>query len=295
MSPTEALGVPAPRIALVGADGMLGRAFVERLTEEGVSFRALTFPDLDLTSDDSVARAFDSPLDLVINCAAWTDVDGAETREAEASAVNGEGAGRLARACRRVGARLCHFSTDYVFNGQATAPYPTDAAFDPVNAYGRSKAMGERLIVESGCRYLIVRTSWLYAPWAKNFVRTIADLARTRDHLRVVADQRGRPASAEYLALTSLDLLRKTDDAASAGLIFHATDGGACSWFEFAQAIVEQVAPACRVEACLAAEFPRPARRPAYSVLDLAATEALLGPRRPWRQNLADVLARLQP
>lgn len=288
MSPAD------PHVLLLGADGMLGRAFSERLTRDGIAFRALTYPAIDLTSDDSVARAVTAPVDLVINCAAWTDVDGAETREAEATAVNGAGTGRLAQACRRVGARLVHFSTDYVFNGTASAPYPTDAPRDPVNAYGRSKAVGEQLLEESGCRYLLIRTSWLYAPWAKNFVRTIAELARKRDSLRVVADQRGRPTSAEALAVASLALSARTAGATS-GLTFHLTDAGECSWFEFAREIGARVAPACQVVACLAAEYPRPARRPAYSVLDLAPAEALLGPLQPWREALAEVLGRLEP
>ena len=204
-------------------------------------------------------------------------------------------AGRLAHACRRAGARLVHFSTDYVFNGTATTPYPTDGRRDPVNAYGRSKAVGERLLEASGCRYLLIRTSWLYAPWAKNFVRTIAELARKRDSLRVVSDQRGRPTSAEGLAASTLALIGKTEAASSSALTFHVTDGGECSWFEFAREIVARVAPTCQVVACPAAEYPRPARRPAYSVLDLAPAEALLGPLRPWREALADVLARLEP
>ena len=289
MSPPD-----APPVLLLGADGMLGRAFSERLTRDGVPFRALTYPAFDLTSDDSVTRAFAAPTSLVINCTAWTDVDGAETREAEATAVNGTGTGRLAQACRRAGARLVHFSTDYVFNGTATVPYPTDGARDPVNAYGRSKAVGERLIEASGCRYLLIRTSWLYAPWAKNFVRTIAELARKRDSLRVVSDQRGRPTSAEGLAASSLALIAKTEGLSSPGLTFHLTDGGDCSWFEFAREIVARVAPACQVVPCLAAEYPRPARRPTYSVLDLAPAEALLGPLRPWPEALGDVLARLE-
>jgi len=284
----------APAILLLGADGMLGRAFSERLVRDGIPFRPLTYPTIDLTSEDSVARAFATPVTLVINCAAWTDVDGAETREAEATAVNGEGTGRLAQACRRAGARLVHFSTDYVFNGAATTPYAPDAARDPVNAYGRSKAVGERLLEASGCRYLTIRTSWLYAPWAKNFVRTIAELARKRDSLRVVADQRGRPTSAEGLAAASLALIRKTEDAASPGLTLHVTDGGECSWFDFAREIAAHVAPTCQIVPCLAAEYPRPARRPAYSVLDLTPTEALLGPLRSWREALADVLGRLE-
>lgn len=282
-------------LLLIGADGMLGRAFSELLTREGIAFRPLQYPEIDLTRDDSVAKALAAPVDVVVNCAAWTDVDGAETREAEAAAVNGTGAGRLAAACAARGALLLHYSTDYVFSGEASAPYPVDAATgEPVNAYGRSKALGEKLLAASGCRYLLLRTSWLYAPWAKNFVRTIADLAKKRDHLRVVEDQWGRPTSAEHLAQASLALWRRFAGDASVRRTFHVTDGGSCSWFEFARAIVAQVAPQCRVEPCLAAEFPRPARRPRYSVLDIADTEAVVGPMPPWQDNLADVLRRLE-
>jgi len=282
-------------LLLIGADGMLGRAFTELLTREGIAFRPLQYPEIDLTRDDSVAKALAAPVDVVVNCAAWTDVDGAETREAEAAAVNGTGVGRLAAACAARGALLLHYSTDYVFSGEASAPYPVDAATgEPVNAYGRSKALGERLLAASGCRYLLLRTSWLYAPWAKNFVRTIADLAKKRDHLRVVEDQWGRPTSAEHLAQASLALWRRFAGDASVRRTFHVTDGGSCSWFEFARAIVAQVAPQCRVEPCLATEFPRPARRPRYSVLDIAETEAVVGPMPPWQDNLADVLRRLE-
>ncbi|HEY4185039.1 MAG TPA: dTDP-4-dehydrorhamnose reductase [Polyangia bacterium] len=285
-----------PKVLLIGADGMLGRAFRELLARERAPFRSLMFPEIDLTSDESVDRALaaDMDVDVVINCAAWTDVDGAETREEEATAVNGAGAGRLAVRCAARGALLVHYSTDYVFNGEASSPYPVEAPLDPVNAYGRSKAVGERLLAASGCRHLLLRTSWLYAPWAKNFVRTIAELAKKRDTLRVVEDQRGRPTSAEHLARVSWTLLGQALVGGEPHRTFHVTDGGACSWFEFARAITDRVAPQCRVEPCLAAEFPRPARRPTYSVLDIGDTETAVGFMSPWRDNLADVLARLE-
>lgn len=291
--PAPETSAPPPGLLLIGADGMLGRAFCELLPRAGVPFRAVRYPEIDLTSDDSVARALAAPVDVVVNCAAWTDVDGAETHEAEATAVNGTGVGRLAAACAARGALLVHYSTDYVFDGEATAPYPVDATGEPVNAYGRSKALGEKLVAASGCRYLLLRTSWLYAPWAKNFVRTIADLAKKRDRLRVVEDQWGRPTSAEHLARTSLALLRQLP-ASDLRRTLHVTDGGSCSWFELARAVVARVAPRCQVEPCLAAEFPRPARRPRYSVLDIAPTEAVVGPLPSWEDNLAEVLARLE-
>jgi dTDP-4-dehydrorhamnose reductase len=233
-----------------------------------------------------VERVVTERFATVINCSAFTDVDGAETREAEAAAINGHGVGTLAQRCRAIGATLVHYSTDYVFDGNASTPYATTAKRAPQGAYARTKALGEELIERSGCSHLIVRTSWLYAPWGKNFVDTMAKLCSERPLVRVVADQRGRPTSAQYLAERTLELLGR-----DAHGIFHVTDGGECTWFDFAAAIARLTAGTARVEPCTTAEFPRPARRPAYSVLDLSATEALLGPSRPWQDNLADVLA----
>ncbi len=218
---------------------------------------------------------------IVINCAAYTDVDGAEADEAEATRVNGHGAGNLAARCAETGAVLVHFSTDYVFDGSGTRPYPTDHPLAPLGAYGRSKAAGEAAIRASGCEHLIIRTSWLYAPWGKNFVRTMVELGRKHESLRVVNDQRGRPSSCSYLAERTLALL----DHGARGT-FHVTDGGECTWFEFATEIMVQTGSKCRVEPCTTDEFPRPAPRPAYSVLDLSATESLLGPSSAWQDNL---------
>jgi dTDP-4-dehydrorhamnose reductase len=196
--------------------------------------------------------------------------------------------GVLARRCAELRATLVHYSTDYVFDGRATQPYPIDHPRSPGNAYGRSKAIGEELLERAGCPYLLIRTSWLYAPWGKNFVLTIRELAAARPTLRVVSDQLGRPTSAEYLAERSLLLLRGGHRG-----VFHVTDGGQCSWFELARAIASLTGARCQVDPCTTEEFPRPARRPAYSVLDLSRVEALLGPSRPWQENLRRVLAAL--
>ena len=276
-------------VLIVGASGMLARAFAAVLGAAGRPFRAVDVPELDLTDAASIERRIGPEWRIVLNCAAWTDVDAAEAREAEASAVNGHGVGALARRCAQTGATLVHFSTDYVFDGQATEPYAVDHRRAPLNAYGRGKALGEELIEGSGARYLLVRTSWLYAPWGKNFVLTMRELLRTRDVLSVVDDQIGRPTSARYLAQRTLGLLAR--DARGA---LHVTDGGQCSWHGFASRIAELIGSQCRLEPCTSAQFPRPARRPAYSVLDLSATEALLGPSRPWQHNLEDVLTEVQ-
>lgn len=278
----------SPRVLLLGADGMLGRAWHELATREGLPLQARVFPAFDLTRPEHVEALPLAAVDVVVNCTGWTDVDGAETREADATALNGDAVGRLAEGCRAAGCLLVHYSTDYVFSGDATAPYPVDHPRAPLNAYGRSKAVGEARIEAAGAEHLLLRTSWLYAPWGTNFVRTMARLGRSKDSISVVHDQRGRPTSAEHLAAASLALVRK-----GARGTLHVTDGGECSWYELARAVIERVNPACKVTPCTSAEFVRPAKRPAYSVLDLGPTEALLGPMPPWQEHVADVVARL--
>jgi dTDP-4-dehydrorhamnose reductase len=281
-------------VLLVGPDGMLGSAWRQLLKAQNVAYDEVLYPAFDLTRPSDVQLAVTSKYAFVVNCSAYTDVDGAEKNPELAERVNGTGVGNLSKRCGEVGAVLVHYSTDYVFNGEAQAPYPTDAPHDPVNAYGRSKAHGERLILESGLPHLLVRTSWLYAPWANNFVRTIARLSRGQSELRVVDDQRGRPTSAEQLALATLRLMAK--DAARPGLegIFHVTDGGECTWYEFAVRVARFANPERRVLPCASAEFPRPAKRPGYSVLDLTKAERVLGPMQPWERNLDNVMARLE-
>jgi dTDP-4-dehydrorhamnose reductase len=276
-------------ILVLGADGMLGRAWMERCALAGVEARAVVRPDLDLTEPETIEAQVRGPLRAVVNCAAYTDVDGAERQEALATRINGEAVGRLVARCDALGVPLVHYSTDYVFDGaERDAPYPVDHPTDPVNAYGRSKLVGERHVRASAGPHLLIRTSWLYAPWGKNFVRTIAKYAQERDELRVVNDQRGRPTSAEQLARISLTLLEQ-----GARGVFHGTDGGECTWFDFATAIARTVSPTCRVEPCTSEEFPRPAKRPAYSVLDIAKTEAAAGPLTPWPEALDEVLRRI--
>lgn len=276
-------------VLVLGAAGMLGRAFRTLLDAKGIPFQAMDRAQADLTDPRSIARAIDGRAEVVINCAAWTDVDGAEAREDEATEVNGRTVGRIAERCLEVGAMLVHFGTDYVFDGEGKRPYRIDDPLAPLNAYGRSKADGELRLRSSGAKHLHLRTSWVYAPWGKNFVRTMANLSRERDVLRVVDDQRGRPTSAEHLARTTLALLEK-----GATGTLHVTDGGECTWFELARFIASHVRPSCRVEPCTTAEFPRPAKRPRYSVLDLEPVEALLGPMPDYRTHVLDVLNRLE-
>lgn len=272
-------------IVLIGGEGMLGRAFRVLLPRAA----APTREEFDLTAPatiEKLGQGATAGTSIVINCAAHTDVDGAESDESAAMAVNAQGAGRLAHRCAEIGATLVHFSTDYVFRGNAGEPYPVDAPIEPLSVYAKSKAAGEQAIRDSGCDALVIRTSWLYAPWGKNFVLTIARLAAERDSLRVVDDQRGRPTSAEQLAMNTLTLL----DSGARGTL-HVTDGGECTWFELAEEIVRLTGASCSVSPCATADFPRPAPRPGYSVMDLSRTEALIGPMQHWKINVKRVLA----
>jgi dTDP-4-dehydrorhamnose reductase len=274
---------------IIGANGMLARALKQELTALGRTFQGVDLPEFDLTNAQQVDELLSGSFEAVFNCSAYTNVDAAESDEATAAKVNGTGVALLARACARACVPLVHFSTDYVFKGEASSPYLVDALQEPLGAYGRTKAAGERAIWVTGGPYLLLRTSWLYAPWANNFVRTIFKASGKQPSLRVVNDQRGRPTSAEHLARSSLRLL----DLKARGTL-HVTDGGECTWFEFAQEIVRLSGHACQVDPTTSAEFARPAKRPPYSVLDLGPTEQLLGRMPDWRANLQNVMERLE-
>lgn len=279
-----------PKHALIlGAAGMLGRAWRELLAGEGIEFTATDAAALDICDEAALRRAVDGRFDVIVNCAAWTDVDGAEANEPAALRLNGDAVGLIAGCAERTGATLIHYSTDYVFDGLGSAPIPVDAPRAPAGAYGRTKAAGEEQLERSRARHLLIRTSWLYAPWGKNFVRTIAKVAQERDELTVVDDQRGRPTSAEHLAAASLGLLR-----AGATGTFHVSDGGDCTWCGFAKEIVRITGAGCRVRPITTAELNRPAPRPAWSVLDLSGTERIIGAMPAWERNLAGVLGRLE-
>lgn len=277
-------------VLVTGDGGMLARAYRELFDRLGVPADFRDRDELDITDPDAVRDAIRGRLyAVVVNCAAYTDVDGAEQDESAAHSINAAGPGLLAEACAAAGSTLLHFSTDYVFAGDASTPYSTTDPVAPMGAYGRTKADGERQIARAGGDHLVVRTSWLYAPWARNFVTTMAKLTRDKDALRVVNDQRGRPTSAEHLA----DAAWRLCLSGARGLA-HVTDGGACTWFDLACAVRDGLGHSCRIEPCTTDEFPRPARRPAYSVLDVSGTEAVIGAMPDWRRNLSGVLGRLE-
>jgi len=274
-----------PEILLISPEGMLGRAFCELFAKRNIAYEKVSYPQFDITKQEHIERALHSGIRTVINCSAYTNVDGAETNEPEALAVNATGVQLLAARTKAIGALLVHYSTDYVFSGEGDVPYRVDEPLQPNNAYGRTKARGEELLLASDCEHLMLRTSWLYAPWGKNFVDTMVRLGREKPSLSVVNDQRGRPTSARYLAQRSLDLLEK-----KARGVFHVTDGGECTWYEFASAIVAGSGGKAKVNPCTSEEYKQVAKRPPYSVLDLSKTDALIGPSKSWQENLAEVL-----
>ncbi len=248
---------------VTGAAGMLGVDVVDVLRAAGHSVRPLARSDLDIRDPDACRAAVEGA-DAVVNAAAWTDVDGAEAKERAAFAVNAVGAANVARACARHGAALVQLSTDYVFDGTATAPYPPGAPISPVNAYGRTKAAGEWAVRSEHPAAYVVRTAWLYGAHGGSFVRTMLRVAHERDTVEVVDDQRGQPTWTRDLAVLLRDLVV---EAAPAG-VHHGTSAGEGTWYDLARETFRLAGlDPDRVRPTTSARFPRPAARPQYSVL----------------------------
>jgi dTDP-4-dehydrorhamnose reductase len=241
-------------IVVTGAAGMLGQDVV-RAAGDGVV--ALARADLDVT-DAAAVRERLAGAELVVNCAAWTDVDGAEEHSEDALAVNRDGARNVAEAAERV----VYLSTDYVFDGTKRTPYVESDPTAPLQSYGRSKLAGEQATAEANPRHFLVRSSWLFGAGGGNFVDTMLRLGDERDELRVVDDQVGCPTFTGHLAEAIVALARTEDYG-----IHHLAGAGSCSWYEFALEIFERSGIDCRVQPCTSAEYPLPARRPAWSVL----------------------------
>ena len=291
---------------LLGANGQVGRELHEALRARGTGVLATTrsghLPDggpcltCDLAAPgDAAAWIASHRPTVVLNATAYTAVDRAESEAALAQRINAEAVGEIGEAARRVGARVLHFSTDYVFAGDATQPYRESDATGPASVYGRSKLAGEQALVASGAEHLLLRVAWVCAPHGHNFLRTMLRLGADRDVLRVVADQIGAPTPAHWIADAALRAL----DAGACGL-FHLAPQGEPSWHGFAEAIFARavrhglLTRSPRVEPISTADYPTPAQRPAWSVLDSSALANATGIRLPhWTQGLDDVLEAL--
>lgn len=266
------------RLLVTGAAGMLGRDVVAAARARGHEVAARARADLDVTDAGAVSAAVtETAPDAIVNCAAWTDVDGAEASEEEATAVNGLGPAHLAAT----GVPVVQVSTDYVFRGDAEAPYPEDAPTGPLSAYGRSKLAGEAPVLAAGGA--VVRTSWLFGEHGPNFVATMLRLGRDRDRLVVVDDQVGCPTFTGHLAPALLDVAERRLDG-----VLHVAGAGACSWYELAVATFEEAGIEVAVARGSTADLGRPAPRPAYSVLGVTRDQT---PRLPaWRDGVREYL-----
>ena len=279
------------KILVTGAMGQLGREiskladstehtyiYTDVRAHEGVA-------ELDVTDAEAVNAAVQG-VDVIVNCAAYTDVNKAESDAEAAHKVNALAPAVLAEAAKAAGAMLIHVSTDYVFDGQANVPYTEDAARNPLGVYGCTKMEGEDAIIKSGCRHLIFRTSWLYSTTGKNFFLTMSELTASKPELKVVVDQVGTPTYAYDLAYLITYIIE--ENLLDRNGVYNYSGEGVCSWFDFASEINSQMGHTCRIVPCRSEEYPTPAERPHYSVLDKSKVKRDFGIEVPyWRQSLA--------
>jgi len=282
-------------ILITGGKGQLGteilKCFENNKTEIGVpdilkvknEVTAIDVDTLDITNLTSVLELFEkNKYDCIINCAAYTNVDKCETDVEIAFKVNALGSRNLAIAAEKIGAKLIHISTDYVFSGEGTQPFVEWDDCAPQSVYGKTKYLGEKYVREFCSRYFIIRTAWLYGYYGNNFVKTIMKAARERGELKVVDDQRGNPTNAADLAHHILKLITTQEYG-----VFHGTGTGECSWFDFATKIVEFAGINAVIKPCTTDEFPRPAKRPAFSSLENMMLKTTVGDEfRPWELAL---------
>jgi dTDP-4-dehydrorhamnose reductase len=274
------------RLLVTGAGGMLGRAVVETAQQLGHEVRGATRGDLDITDADAVTRVVaELRPRAVVNCAAYTDVDGAESDRATAMAVNGDGAGNVAAAAERAGAAIVHVSTDYVFDGSKREPWLESDAVAPLGVYGESKLAGEIAVAAANPAHAIVRTAWLFGAGGRNFVDTMLALGAGRDEVSVVTDQIGCPTWTGHLAGALVEITERPLETG----VHHIAGAGSCSWNELAIEVFDRAAIDCRVLPTTTADFPRPAPRPAYSVLGSERAAPLALPA--WQEGVAAYLA----
>ena len=283
-------------ILVTGANGQLG---CEMRRLGAVSPNNYIFTDvaeLDITNADAVMYvAKHYSIDAIVNCAAYTNVDKAESDEAAAELINATAVGNLARAMKEVGGTLFHISTDYVFGSEGNTPRTEEMLLDPLGVYGRTKLHGEQAIAESGCKALILRTAWLYSEFGNNFLKTMLRLTAEREQLNVVFDQVGTPTYAGDLALAIFSIIEAGVYEGNEG-IYHFSNEGVCSWYDFAVEIAAVAGNTnCRINPCHSSEFPSPVTRPPYSVLDKTKIKNTFDIDIPhWRESMEYCIKRIK-
>lgn len=277
-------------ILVTGANGQLGMEMRDVSAGSADRYIFTDVAELDITDADAVDRVIASEkVEVIVNCAAYTNVDKAEEDEQTADLINHRAVAILASAAAKYGATLIHISTDYVFDGLSCVPYKEDDATSPTGAYGRTKLAGEHAVIESGCRYLIFRTAWLYSPYGKNFVKTMMKLTAEKDSLSVVFDQVGTPTCAADLAALIYKVI--TDRMLDRQGVYHFSNEGVCSWYDFAVAIRDLCGNACEIRPCHSCDFPSKAMRPSYSVLDKKLVKETFNASVPyWHDSLIQTL-----
>lgn len=280
-------------ILVTGANGQLGMEMRNVVAGSNDNYMFTDVAELDITDAGAVMDYVkEHAVDVVVNCAAYTNVDKAEDDYATADSINNKAVGYLAVACKTVGATLIHISTDYVFKGDGNVPCREDWHTDPLGVYGITKLAGENAIKSSGCKYLIFRTAWLYSPYGNNFVKTMSRLTSERDSLKVVFDQIGTPTYAADLAFVIYKVIdaRVLDRTG----IYHFSNEGVCSWYDFAKEICEMSGNTCDIQPCHSDEFPSKVKRPRYSVLDKTKLKTVFGFVVPyWKDSLGKCIDRL--
>ena len=273
-------------ILVTGGNGQLGNEMRVVSKESRNRYIFTDVMELDITNLEAIRYMLKMErVDVVVNCAAYTNVDRAEEDEIMADLLNNKAAGNLAVVAKEVGATLIHVSTDYVFQGDKNTPYKEDCETSPLGVYGRTKLAGERSIQATGCNYLIFRTSWLYSSYGKNFVKTMQRLTRDKNSLKVVFDQVGTPTYAGDLAAIIYKVIEK--DMLDKQGIYHFSNEGVCSWYDFAQEVCELSGNTCNIEPCHSDEFPSKVKRPNYSVLDKTKVKETFGAKVPyWKVSL---------
>ncbi len=281
------------RWMITGAGGMAGRDLTEELRSRDEDVLAYTRAELDIASPRALGAIIrENKPSIIVNCAAYTKVDAAEENEALANAVNGSAVEFLANAATAIDALLVQISTDFVFDGSQRTPYEINDETNPLSVYGKSKLLGE-FAASHADKHLVIRSSWLFGTHGPNFVEAIRNQIRKgTTPLRVVDDQRGRPTYTPHLAHAIIRLAQLAQQSADARGTVHYADADECSWFDFAKAIVEESGATIDVRPVTTAEFPRPAKRPAYSVLSTERYERLTGVKpESWREGLREYLA----